>query len=211
MNVRSLPTLGTDDFLHQQAEQQRWVEWRTSERYRPLLPPDVVDLFPMSDIQQGMVYHYMRHEGSGIYHDQFVYKISVPGLDKEKLCETMGRLAERHPMLRTGFCLTDFPVPIQFVRERIDVSVEEVKLTSDDPAYVEREITSYMENDRKRPFSISRPPLWRVVLFRSDRDVYLGWIFHHAILDGWSVATLISELIDLQLESKRGNVACPAR
>ena len=68
-----------------------------------LLPPDVVELFPMSDIQQGMVFDYMRHEGVGIYHDQFVYKVSVPGLDKKKLSKAMEILAERHPMLRTGF------------------------------------------------------------------------------------------------------------
>ncbi|MBM7713463.1 hypothetical protein MHB50_05870 [Siminovitchia sp. FSL H7-0308] len=30
-----------------------------------MLPSDVVDLFPMSDIQQGMVFHNMRHEGCG--------------------------------------------------------------------------------------------------------------------------------------------------
>lgn len=68
-------------------------------------------------------------KGAGIYHDQFVYKVSVPGLEEERICEAMGRLVERHPMLRTGFCLTDFAVPVQFERERIDVEVEEVKLS----------------------------------------------------------------------------------
>lgn len=192
-------------------EQKRWKDWLNHDRYRSLLPPDVVELFPMSDIQQGMVFHYMRHEGVGIYHDQFVYKVSVPGLDKKKLSKAMEILAERHPMLRTGFFLTDFPVPVQFVRERIEVKVEEVTLSSDDPVCVEREITSFLERDRKRPFAIDKPPLWRLVLFCADRTAYLGFIFHHAILDGWSVATMMSELIQLLMERERRNISCPVR
>ncbi len=170
--------------------------WLGNPVYRALLPPHTEDLFPMSDIQQGMVFHYIKHEGSGMYHDQFIYRMKTK-IDSALLREAMSALVRRHPMLRTGFNISDFPVPVQYVCGQIDIRVNEVALASTSAESVRDEITLYMEQDRALPFVIQQAPLWRIVLFTSEQETYLGWIFHHAILDGWSVAVLISELLHM--------------
>lgn len=188
-------------------ERQR-QEWLDNPDYRGMLPPQVEDMFPMSDIQQGMVYHYMKHEGSGVYHDQFVYRTPGRRLSAEKLREAIALISSRHPMLRTGFNLTDFPVPVQFVCSQMEYPLDEVALANEgDDGLIELEIRAYLERDRKRPFRIEKAPLWRIVLFHSESETYLCWIFHHAILDGWSVAAFISELFNLYKDLKGEEVS----
>ncbi|SFS57801.1 non-ribosomal peptide synthetase [Paenibacillus sp. 453mf] len=169
-------------------------EWMENPLYRSFLPQHVLDLFPMSDIQQGMVFHYIKHQGEGVYHDQFIYRINGLQVTTSKLHEIMSVLASRHSILRTGFNISDFPVPVQYVCEQVNFEVREVRLTSSD---VESEITNYLIKDREQPFDIHQAPLWRIVLFTSNEETYIGWIFHHAILDGWSVAVFMSELLNL--------------
>ncbi|WP_336763683.1 non-ribosomal peptide synthetase [Paenibacillus sp. USHLN196] len=186
---------------------QMRTEWLANPTLRALLPSNVEDVYPMSDIQQGMVFHYMKNEGLGVYHDQFIYQIHEHRIQALNLQTVMNELIIRHPILRTGFNISDFPVPVQYSCERIHFDIQEVLLDSLDSESIEQEIRNYMELDRKRPFDIQRAPLWRLVIFTSQEESYVGWIFHHAILDGWSVAVFMSELLNLYGALKGGEVS----
>ncbi|MDT0123713.1 amino acid adenylation domain-containing protein [Paenibacillus sp. RRE4] len=186
---------------------QMRTEWLANPALRALLPSDVEDVYPMSDIQQGMVFHYMKNEGLGVYHDQFIYQIHGHRIQVLNLQTVMNELISRHPILRTGFNISDFPVPVQYSCERIDFEIQEVVLEHRDTESIEQEIRNYMELDRKRPFDIEHAPLWRLVIFNSTEESYVGWIFHHAILDGWSVAVFMSELLNLYGALKGGEVS----
>ncbi|MCU0290210.1 MAG: AMP-binding protein, partial [Acidobacteria bacterium] len=53
----------------------------------------------------------------------------------------------------------------------------------------------YMAEDRKEQWNIQVPPLWRMATFDTGSDnICAVWSFHHAILDGWSNASLMTEL-----------------
>ncbi|MBT2283642.1 amino acid adenylation domain-containing protein [Paenibacillus polymyxa] len=186
---------------------QMRTEWLANPTLRALLPSNVEDVYPMSDIQQGMVFHYMKNEGLGVYHDQFIYQIHEHRIQALNLRKVMMELINRHPILRTGFNISDFPVPVQYSCERIHFDIQEVLLDSLDSESIEQEIRKYMELDRKRPFDIQHAPLWRLVIFTSQEESYVGWIFHHAILDGWSVAVFMSELLNLYGALKGGEVS----
>ncbi|WP_458123200.1 non-ribosomal peptide synthetase [Paenibacillus sp. Z3-2] len=186
---------------------QMRTEWLANPTLRALLPSNVEDVYPMSDIQQGMVFHYMKNEGLGVYHDQFIYQIHEHRIQALNLQTVMNELINRHPILRTGFNISDFPVPVQYTCERIHFDIQEVILDSLDSESIEQEIRNYMELDRKRPFDIQHAPLWRLVIFTSQEESYVGWIFHHAILDGWSVAVFMSELLNLYGALKGGEVS----
>ncbi|UHA73334.1 non-ribosomal peptide synthetase [Paenibacillus sp. 481] len=187
--------------------QQMQLEWLSNPAYRSFLPAAVEDLFPMSDIQQGMVFHYMKHEGAGVYHDQFVYRINDNRMNVTSLQVVMTELVKKHPMLRTGFNIGDFPIPVQYVCKQINIPIVEVELRSGTPEQIKNEITAYMEQDRAHPFPIHEAPLWRMVLFTSANEKYVCWIFHHAILDGWSVAVFMSELLNLYGALRGGEIS----
>ena len=59
----------------------------------------------------------------------------------------------------------------------------------------EAALAAWLEREKARPFDFTVAPLFRLVVHRlSARRFQLALSFHHAILDGWSVATLLAEL-----------------
>jgi amino acid adenylation domain-containing protein/non-ribosomal peptide synthase protein (TIGR01720 family) len=164
---------------------------------RGLLTADVDDVFPMSDIQKGMVFHAQQSRGSGMYHDQFLYRATIGELDIRRFKRALRMLAAKHPALRTAFDLARYREPLQWVAKEIEPVFDYHDLTNKKTAAGHRFIQDWLAEDRRRPFEIHEPPLWRASAFQiSSSDVVLAIVFHHAILDGWSNASLIAELYD---------------
>src|SRR5262249_19972197 len=58
----------------------------------------------------------------------------------------------------------------------------------------ERRIAEYLVADRRRGFDMARAPLLRFALFRcGEAKNLLIWTFHHALLDGRSLALILQE------------------
>ncbi|AZK48671.1 non-ribosomal peptide synthetase [Paenibacillus lentus] len=165
---------------------------------------NVSDVFPMSDIQLGMVFHYMKHEG--MYHDQFVYQLDDPLFDTQLWRQAMTYMVTKHQMLRTSFHIQEFSTPVQMVHEQVPIDIEEMDISEieGDP---KQYIYNYLAEERLSPFDVALAPLWRMKIMRlNQQQVAIIWIFHHAILDGWSAASFITELVNVYFALKEGSV-----
>lgn len=167
-----------------------------------ILGSDFEDLYPMSDIQRGMVYHAVLNPGIGIYHDQFIYQISDGNFDLEVFKKAMGIMANKHSIFRTGFNIKDFSEPVQIVYKNIVLNIEHEDISHMSKDEQKQYIEKSMEEDRQKPFEIYRAPLWHIKLFSSNGEVCMCWIFHHAILDGWSNASFVTELSNIYFRLK---------
>ncbi|MCP5053870.1 MAG: amino acid adenylation domain-containing protein, partial [bacterium] len=158
-------------------------------------PEILEDIFPMSDIEKGMVFSYMKNIGSGVYHDQFVYPMTYNNFDPERFEKALGLMVEKHGILRTGFNLEDFDEPVQMVHKKAILNFSYLDMAGLSTEEQETCIRTYLEEDLETPFQSDDSPLWRMKVFARDKDrILLIFIFHHAILDGWSTASLMSEL-----------------
>jgi amino acid adenylation domain-containing protein len=171
------------------------------------LPADWEDFFPMSDIQKGMFYYSQLHEGSAVYHDQIYYQIKDADFKPELFKESFSYLVERHTLLRTSFYLIEFPEPLQVVHrhreETLDIQFGDLRhlQTGDQKTY----LLSYLDQDRARGFSAHQKGLWRLRVFRLSEEEYgILFIVHHAIIDGWSEASLRTELSNVYYSLKEG-------
>jgi amino acid adenylation domain-containing protein len=163
------------------------------------LPADWEDVFPMSDIQQGMIFHAELDRDQGVYHDQMFYRFRDPAFALPRFRTALERLVAEHPILRTSFRLAGFPVPIQVVHRaggrRLDF--EHIDADEGGTARDASFFRSYLEADRQRRFSYELPGLWRMRVFSMPGEEYvILTVFHHAILDGWSYTSFMNELID---------------
>ena len=169
----------------------------------PALADTVEDVYPMSDIEKGIVFYYLKHLGTGIYHDQFVYPIWYQKFDRERFEKVLSLMIEKHPILRTAFNMEDYDKPVQLVYKNVSprVTYEDI---SHLPLPQKRErIEQLLVQDRRNPFDAAVPPLWRMGLLALGKDNFCFlFIFHHAVLDGWSVACLMTELHNTYLELK---------
>ncbi|MFC6010437.1 amino acid adenylation domain-containing protein [Nocardia lasii] len=154
----------------------------------------VVDAYPLTRLQLGMVFHSRERADSSLYHDVFRYSLRMPW-DEPALRAALRRVIERHPMLRTSFDLAAYSEPLQLVHAEITPPLTITDLRANDPDRAETLVAQHVARHRLRPYAFERPGLFDLAVFRLADRTDLVLSFHHAILDGWSVATLLAELL----------------
>ena len=178
------------------------------EKLASLLPEDTEDFYPLSPIQQGMVFFTQIMPEEPIYHDQFPYMGKIRDFDIVMFNEAMRLLAQRHPILRTTFRVEEFNEPIQAVHSvngGILPIIGFTDLSVNGCEEQERIIRSYMEEDLKDKFRFGNRVLWRMHVFGLGNDDYcIVPSYQHAALDGWSAASLMSELFEITDRLKNG-------
>lgn len=160
-----------------------------------LVPAGVVDAYPLSAVQLGMLYHCELDGDSGLYHD--LTSCEIRGRwDRAALEESLAALCDRHDILRTSFDLADFREPLQLVQARAVVPVEVEDLSALDRAGQEEALAGWWARETGVPFDLSRAPLLRVHIgLRSPESFQLSLSVHHILVDGWSYARLVTELL----------------
>jgi amino acid adenylation domain-containing protein len=165
-----------------------------TEADRARLPEDVEDAYPLASLQAGMLYHSELAPESAVYHDLFSFQLRGR-YDAEVLATTIAQVARRHPALRTSFAMTGFSEPLQLVHRQAEVpfATDDLRhLTVEEGRRIARD---WLGREAFHPFDWSRAPLARFQVHRfGDGSFQLTLSFHHAIFDGWSVASLLTEL-----------------
>jgi tyrocidine synthetase III len=172
---------------------------------RARLPADREDVYPMSDVQKGMVFHSTMDDRSGVYHDQIVHRLIDPTFDRRAFESAYRSLVEKHAILRTSFHFGDFPEPLQVVHPAASfaLDIEYEDLSHLDERAQQDYLRAFTAADRRRPLPLSQPGLWRTRVFRLDAsELAVLRVFHHAILDGWSDASFMTELSRLYFARK---------
>jgi aryl carrier-like protein len=154
------------------------------------LPEGVIDAWPASALQVGLIFSAELAEDSMLYHD--LVGFSLPGeFDEHAFLAAIGSLYRRHAALRSSFDLDSFTEPLQLVWRDVEPAVEVTYGATSDDA------DSWRKDEMTRIFDWSRPSLFRChVAVTPDRWV-VTLSFHHAILDGWSCARLVVDLVRL--------------
>lgn len=144
--------------------------------------------YPLSPLQQGMLFHAVAEPCSGVDIEQLV--ITLPeAVDPARLRSAWERVVIRHEVLRTSF-RWDAEEPLQVVEKNVALPFDvEVVQDMDDAHF-----TAWLREDRARGFEMRAAPLLRFRLFQLGAENWrLVWTFHHAILDGRSFPILIEE------------------
>ncbi len=164
---------------------------------RLALERDVEDLYPLSPVQQGMLFHALLAPGTAVYLEQSSWALAGD-LDERALRRAWQRLAARHAILRTAFVWEGLDRPLQVVRRRVELPWRLEDWRDAGVAEQEKRLETLFRRERERGFDLGRAPLARLVLVRlGDRRHRLLWSVHHLLLDGWSIAALFDELFEI--------------
>jgi amino acid adenylation domain-containing protein len=196
------------------------------------LATDVEDAYPMAALQLGMLFHSELSPGAVAYHNVLSVRLRLP-FDPGAWRAALRELAGRHPVLRTSFHPAGFGEPLQWVHRQVEIPLRVIDLRALAPAAREETLARWFERARRRKLDPARAPLLRCEVFRLARvvaaeesdagsrgaggartsprpareEIELGMLHHHAILDGWSVASMMGELFGLYfagLDAARG-------
>ncbi|MFJ6863338.1 non-ribosomal peptide synthetase [Streptomyces termitum] len=173
------------------------------------LPPGVVDAYPMVSMQLSMVFHMEVAGGTDSYHNVNSYRIAGD-LDETALRRSAEEAMARHAVLRTGLDLSGYGEPLQLVHGALPAPVDFADLRGLDAERQDAEIRAVFDHHRDRPFDLAAPPLFRITVQRLADDAFQLTISeHHAILDGWSFTSLLTELLERHTELAADPAAAP--
>jgi amino acid adenylation domain-containing protein len=169
------------------------------------------DSYPLSPMQQGMLFHTLYSPPSRVYIRQFVCALHED-LNVPAFKQAWQRVVERHPILRTVFRWKGLDEPRQHVHRRVIVPWEERDWRSSSAREQEERLKGYLEVDRRRGFELDEAPLMRLALFRMDETDYrLIWTSHHVSFDGRSRHLLLKEIFAFYEAFCRGRDLQPER
>ncbi|MFZ5515906.1 MAG: amino acid adenylation domain-containing protein [Candidatus Zhuqueibacterota bacterium] len=155
---------------------------------------NIEDIYPLSPMQQGMLFHSIYAPESGEYIEQMSCKIDGQ-LDVTAFERAWQEVLNRHTILRTAFVWEDLDEPLQVVQSGLELKVNQLGWRTMAEAEIAERLHQFLETDRKQGFDLSEAPLMRVTLIQRSDDVFqFVWTHHHLLLDGWSVPLLLGEV-----------------
>ncbi|MGW3961742.1 non-ribosomal peptide synthase/polyketide synthase [Amycolatopsis sp. NPDC005003] len=155
---------------------------------------DVEDLYPLTPMQSGMVFHSLVDGAAGTYLNQV--RLRLTGItDPERLARAWQQVVADTPVLRTRIVWEGLDEPVQVVERAVTVPVTHLDWRALDEQERVLAQERFLEADRVAGFDLTAAPLLRLAFARlPGGDVLLIWTFHHVLLDGWSAAQVFGEV-----------------
>ncbi|HKV91321.1 MAG TPA: amino acid adenylation domain-containing protein [Candidatus Angelobacter sp.] len=154
----------------------------------------IEDAYPLSQLQAGMLFHSEMDPQSPVYHDISSCRLQHR-FDLSAFQSALKELVAAQATLRTSFELRRFSQPLQLVHRHATVPVHVTDLRRLNAAAQEQELVDFVEQEKRNGFDWANAPLLRIYIHvLKDECFECAFSFHHAILDGWSLALLTIDL-----------------
>jgi amino acid adenylation domain-containing protein/non-ribosomal peptide synthase protein (TIGR01720 family) len=163
---------------------------KIQEKYQRVCGSPVADLYPLSPMQEGMLFHELLEESSGAYIYQVSYRIKG-NVDAALVEQTASLLVKRHDILRTVFHYKETDHLLQVVLSERPVHFKYIKLQNST-------LEDFLADGRDVSFDLEKDALFRIDLLELGPNEYaFVWTCHHILMDGWCMGILISEFREL--------------
>lgn len=156
--------------------------------------------YPLSPMQEGMLFHTLLAPASGIYLMQNRYRLQG-ALDERAFVEAWRKVVLRHPMLRARFVWKNQKRPLQVVLKQVELPFDVADLRGHHDQ--EEQIEELLRDERARGLDLSSPPThFRLLRLDETRYEFIH-SFHHIVLDEWCTSLLMTDFVTLY-EAERG-------
>ncbi|HEY6391094.1 MAG TPA: AMP-binding protein, partial [Bryobacteraceae bacterium] len=174
------------------------------------LPEGIEQELPLSSLQLGMVFHNRLVPEAGLYHDVSSMEVRTPGWNEEIFSSVLAALVQKHAVLRTSFVVEHPRGPLQLVHREARIPLQIIDISSLGRQEQQQTIRDLIGDEKTKAFDLASPPLLRgFVHLRGPGILQFTLSFHHAILDGWSLALFHTELFEAYAELYARNERCP--
>ncbi|MBK8549760.1 MAG: amino acid adenylation domain-containing protein [Ignavibacteria bacterium] len=154
----------------------------------------VEELYKLSGLQEGMLFHALYDSRAGSYIEQLVCDLKDP--QPEFIRKSWNHIIKSHSILRSGFYYDEFNVPVQCVYSEVEIPVTILDYRDKNSEEQKSLLIDYERADRDKGFDFKSVPLMRIALIRLSEDRYrMIWTSHHILFDGWSFPILMGEFL----------------
>ena len=154
----------------------------------------VREAYPLSPLQEGMLFHSLANIGTGVDIEQIICTIHEQ-LDVDAFKRAWGQVVERHAVLRSKFEWKEISEPRQVVIPMVSFKRECFDWKHLSTHAQEERLESYIQKDRAQGFEIGQVPLMRLAIFElASKEFKFIWTYHHILLDGRSLRLILEEV-----------------
>ncbi|MFI6096986.1 amino acid adenylation domain-containing protein [Lentzea sp. NPDC051213] len=176
-----------------------------SQADRALVGPGVVDAYPLSKVQAGMLVEMLVGGSDNIYHNVCSFKITDEHpFSEQALRDASASLVERHEILRTSLDAIGYSVPMQLVHATAEMPIGSRDLRGMDTAAQTAVLHEFTAQERATLFDVAAPPLLRYFVHVVDDGWWISITECHVILEGWSYHSLLMELLTAYHQIRAG-------
>ncbi|HDR7471131.1 amino acid adenylation domain-containing protein [Bacillus toyonensis] len=166
----------------------------------------VQDMYPLSPMQEGMLFHTLTDQDSNTYLVQMVVPMRG-ALDIELLVESFRLLNERCDVFRTTFLYEKLKKPLQVVLSERPIQIHVEQFLHYSKEVKNQFVQEYLKKDRKRGFHLTKDPLVRLSILQTEENEWITiFSFHHIIMDGWCSDLVFNELCNLYVSLKNKEI-----
>ncbi|UKP01065.1 amino acid adenylation domain-containing protein [Nostoc sp. UHCC 0870] len=173
---------------------------------------NIESIYPLSPMQQGMLFHTLYAPESGVYVEQLSCTLKG-NLQITAFERAWQQVVDRHSILRTLFVWEHGKQPLQVVCKSVNLPwiIHDWQKLS---AIEQQEgLQALLERERKTGFALDQAPLMRCTLIKLQEDTYeFIWSHHHLLMDGWCLSIILKEVFafyDAGIQGKNLHLSLP--
>ncbi|PAD62264.1 non-ribosomal peptide synthetase, partial [Bacillus siamensis] len=157
--------------------------------------PEIQDIYPLSFMQEGMLFHSLLDHDSRAYFEQAVFTISGQ-LDRERFQKSIDAVFERYDIFRTTFIHKNVAKPRQVVLKNRPSRVQFHDISHLDEKAQDMYADRFSKEDKDKGFDLQSDPLMRVSILKKAPKRYVCiWSHHHIVMDGWCFGIVMKEFL----------------
>ncbi|MCS6287704.1 MAG: amino acid adenylation domain-containing protein [Nitrospira sp.] len=165
---------------------------------------NIESMYYLSPLQEGLLFHRVAEGETDPYFCHYTF-LMEGALEYDAFEQAWQQMVQRHPILRTAFVWEGVDNPLQIVCRTLSLPIQRHDWRTLAPAERRQALESLLQRDRQEGFDFLRPPLMRLHLIAvDDRTWYLVNSHHHILLDGWSVALLLKDVVTAYESLRQG-------
>ncbi len=168
--------------------------------------PEIQDIYPLSFMQEGMLFHSLYDEQSRAYFEQASFTIHGQ-LDLERFQKSMDAVFDRYDIFRTAFIYKNVAKPRQVVlkQRHCPIHIEDIShLNERDKEHCTE---AFKEQDKSKGFDLQTDVLMRISILKWAPDHYVCiWSHHHILMDGWCLGIVIKDFLHIYQALGKGQL-----
>lgn len=157
---------------------------------------NIEDFYPLSPMQQGILFHTLSASKFRMYFLQFGCTI-CGDFHTLEFKNAWQRVIEEYQILRTSFIWEGLKEPVQVVHREVKLPWEELDWRGLESQEQQERLQAFIKADQEQGFELAQVPLIRFTLIQlTEKDYQFIWSYHHLLADAWSASLILKAVFE---------------
>jgi len=183
------------------------IDLKQSELDKLIVPigaQNIESIYPLSPMQQGMLFHSLYAPDGGVYVEQTSVRL-IGDIQHSTFKSAWQQVVERYSTFRTLFIWENLSTPLQVVLKQVNLPWTHLNWQSLSLSEQEQRLSELLAIEREQGFQLNQAPPTQFTLIQLSDDTYqFIWSHHHVLLDGWCLPIIFKELLSLYEAEVKG-------